>query len=166
MLDILGILVNMLFYLPYYFCTILLTLREFHRPTFKQAWGFGLTRLGVTTKAKNDSHALFIGKVFVNPCLFFRRRGWWHLLLWNPWTLEQFCCWNLSKRWQYRTTCVPGEATIGPRGYPQEVPKNRSRNKRGGPGQFRANGFKMEAQIWKFGVLLVLYFSSKTVQRK
>ena len=68
-------------------------------------------------------------KFFGNPCLFFWRCGWCYLLLWNLWILDQFCSWNLARNRQNRTKDAPGEAKIGPRGYPPEVPKNRSNKK-------------------------------------
>ena len=66
---------------------------------------------------------MFIGKIVVNPCSFFWRCGWRHLLLWNIWNLEQICYRNLPKRWQNRTKGVPGEAQIGPRDTPRSSEK-------------------------------------------
>ena len=48
------------------------------------------------------------------------------MLLWNLWHLEQTCPYNLPKSRHNRTRGAPGDAKIGSRGYPQEVPKNRS----------------------------------------
>ena len=42
---------------------LLLSLREFRRPTFKKTWGFGLSRLCLTTKVTNYPLELFIGEV-------------------------------------------------------------------------------------------------------
>ena len=45
------------------------------------------------------------------------------MLLWNLWQLEQISPWILKEN---STKGAPGDAKIGPRGYPPENPKNRS----------------------------------------
>ena len=78
-------------------------------------------------------------KFFLNPCLlFFWTGGWWHLLPWNLWNLEQICYQNLPKRIKSDQRCPRGghnrSKGVPPPGSEKQVAKkpchpwNQSRN--------------------------------------
>ena len=131
----------------------LLSIWELRRPTFKKTTcGFGLTRLCLTTKVKNETKSLGIGMCLLMLACFFEG------------VVGDVCCsgifeiWSkiadaISKSRQHRTQGVPGETKIAPRGYPPEVPKDRSRKQRANPGKSHAAGTKIVANIWIVGVL-------------
>ena len=68
-----------------------------------------------------------------------RSKSWKHLR-----KSDQGCPWG----GQHRSKGVP---------YPPEVPNNRSQTKRATAGQVQANGSKMGANIWHFGVLWMIF---------
>ena len=113
---------------------ILLSLREFRRPFFERTGASDLRGCAKKQRAKKDLSRLITSTFF--KTFVFWRRAWCHWLRsieifpWNLWHLEQKCFWTLPTNWGNWNRGAPGEANIGPRSAPSELPKNRSQQKR------------------------------------
>ena len=88
------------------------------------------------------TYIVLISGICLNPFLSFLK-----VWPWNLWNLDQICNEHLPTRRQNWTTGAPGEAKIGPRGYPPEIPRNRSRKRHATGRKIHATGSKMEAEI-------------------
>ena len=95
--------------------------------------------------------------VFVlNPCLFFLRCGWCHLLLWNLWYLEQFCSQNPLTSQEHRTKGAREGCQNRSKQLPSRGSEKQVANKRVLAEINQATGSNMGTNIWKCGICWVI----------
>ena len=90
--------------------------------------------------------------------LLFWSCGLCNSLFWNLWSLDQNCYRHLQSKQQDWTKGAPEEAKLGPTGTLQRFQITGREQQRAGIFTSRANGSKMDTNIWKCGFWFSMFF--------